>query len=376
MTNTIKFLDLNTSHSQVRGALDDVWEQAIETSGFIGGKNVDLFEADFAAYSDAAHCIGVGNGTDALELILDALGIGQGDEVIVPANTFVATAEAVARVGATPVFVDVDPETALITGATVAPAITDATKAVMAVHLYGQMVNMDDVLAVCEPAGVKVVEDSAQGHGATWRGRRAGSIGIAAGFSFYPGKNLGALGDGGAVTTNDAELAEAIRSRANHGRSLESKYEHDVLGRNSRLDGLQAAALRIKLAELDRWNEGRRNAAALYRKDLPESFVPYVEMQDARSVYHLFVVRTTVVPREVVGEALVAEGIQWGIHYPIPCHLQRPFRTEQIPSHPVSEEQAGQIMSLPMHPHLTPAEVERVCSVLASVEASYNGSQD
>ncbi len=375
MSNTIKFLDLNTTHAQVRGALDDAWVQAIETSGFIGGKNVDLFEAEFAAYCDADHCIGVGNGTDALELILDALGIGAGDEVIVPANTFIATAEAVARVGATPVFVDVDPTTALITGANIAPALTAATKAVMAVHLYGQTVNMDDVLAVCDPAGVKVIEDSAQGHGATWRGRRAGSMGIAAGFSFYPGKNLGALGDGGAVTTNDADLAEAIRSRANHGRSLNSKYEHDVLGRNSRLDGFQASALRIKLAELDRWNEGRRNAAELYRKNLPASFVPYVEMEDARSVYHLFVVRTTVVPRDVVGEGLVAEGIQWGIHYPIPCHTQTPFRADVVPSIPVSEEQSVQIMSLPMHPHLTPAEVERVCAVLAAIEADHAGSQ-
>ncbi len=370
MTNPVKFLDLHTTHSQVRPALDEAWNQALETSGFVGGKHVDLFEAEFAAYCEADYCVGVGNGTDALELILDALEIGPGDEVIVPANTFIATAEAVARVGATPIFVDVDPTTALITGETVAPAITERTKAVMAVHLYGQTVNMDDLLAVCDPAGVKVIEDSAQGHGATWRGRRAGSMGIAAGFSFYPGKNLGALGDGGAVTTNDAALAEVIRSKANHGRKLDTKYEHHVLGRNSRLDGFQAAALRIKLAELDRWNEGRRNAAALYRKFLPESFVPYVEMEDAKSVYHLFVVRTTKVDRDTVGAALQAEGIQWGIHYPIPCHIQVPFMVEDNPTFPVSEEQAVQIMSLPMHPHLTPAEVERVCAVLASVEAA------
>lgn len=371
MNESIKFLDLGTSHAQVRDALDDVWASTLGTNGFVGGKAVELFEADFAAYCGAEHCVGVANGTDALELILAGLGIGAGDEVIVPANTFIATAEAVATSGATPVFVDVDPVTGLIDAANISPAITSATKAVMAVHLYGQTVNMTEIREVCDPAGVLVIEDAAQAHGASWRGKRAGSMGVAAGFSFYPGKNLGALGDGGAITTNDGELAERMRQLANHGRSLNSRYEHDVIGRNSRLDALQAAALRVKLAELDRWNKSRHNAAQTYERKLPASFVPYREAEGADSVYHLFVVRTTVVNRDVVGAALADAGIGWGIHYPIPCHLQAPLRVAGQAALPVSESHAPQLMSLPMHPHLTPADVERVCAVLAEVQARH-----
>lgn len=362
----IRFLDLAATHAEVRPALEEIWEETMNSNGFIGGNHLEAFESEFADYCQSTHCIGVANGTDALELILRGLSIQPGDEVIVPTNTFIATAEAVVNLGATPIFVDVDPLTALITAEHIRAAITPRTVAVMVVHLYGQMANMDEILAVTDAAGIALIEDSAQAHGATWNGKRAGSFGVAAGFSFYPGKNLGALGDGGAVTTSDADLAERVRSIANHGRSLESRYHHDIVGRNSRLDGLQAAALRIKLAELDRWNQQRRSVAKFYNAMLPERFVPYIEAPLAESVYHLFVVQTVDESRDVVGARLGDANIGWGIHYPVPCHRQKPFVTDTTPDFEVADTQAPLILSLPMHPHISEQEVERVCAVLDS----------
>ncbi|MEM7274409.1 MAG: DegT/DnrJ/EryC1/StrS family aminotransferase [Actinomycetota bacterium] len=365
----IAFLDLAASHAPIRGRLDAAWSATVDRNGFVGGPEVAAFEEEFANYVGAPLCVGVSNGTDALELILDGLGIGPGDEVIVPANTFIATAEAVVRAGATPVFVDVDPTTALITGDHVRAALTPRTAAVMAVHLYGQMVDMTDLASVTDPAGVAIIEDAAQAHGATWDGRPAGSFGVAAGFSFYPGKNLGAFGDGGAVTTADSALAERIRSVANHGRSASSRYEHDHLGRNARMDGLQAAILRIKLAELDGWNKARREVASLYDARLDQRYRPFAEAAAAASVYHLYVVRCLDDERDVVTAVLDRHRIGWGVHYPVPCHRQTPFLTADGPAMlPVVDAQADQLLSLPMHPHLTIEEIDRVCGVLDELD--------
>lgn len=360
----IQFLDLRQSHDMIRTSLTEQWVNTLDANGFIGGTSVATFEDAFGRYCDTSYVVGVANGTDALELILTGLGIGSGHEVIVPANTFIATAEAVVRVGAKPTFVDVDPDTALMTPELVQAAMTERTAAVMAVHLYGQMMDMEGLLKVTQPRGIAVVEDAAQAHGATWNGRPAGSWGVAAGFSFYPGKNLGALGDGGAVTTNDHALATSIRSLANHGRSEHSKYDHDVVGRNSRLDGLQAAFLTVKLDELDNWTKCRREAAALYDRLLPDSFTPIKQADKAVGVYHLYVVRSEKVSRQEVGEALTENDIGWGIHYPVPCHRQRPYRDQIVEHLPVTDAQSNQILSLPMHPHLADAEIELVCDVL------------
>ena len=366
MSSRISFLDLAASHRELRPALDQRWCEIVGSSGFVGGEAVDHFERDFANYCGATQAIGVANGTDALELILQGLGIGGGDEVIVPSNTFIATAEAVVRCGATPVYVDVDPATALVDDDIVRAALTPHTAAVMAVHLYGQAVDVAALRAVTDPAGVMVIEDAAQAHGARSGGRRVGSLGVAAAFSFYPGKNLGALGDGGAVTTDDPVLAANIRSMANHGRSIRSRYEHDLVGRNSRLDGLQAAFLRVKLGHLDEWNVRRRVVAGLYRELLPDRFSPFTVTEPSAHAFHLFVVRCAM-DRELVGKALSAADIDWGIHYPVPCHQQAPYRAEAGLELAVVEELAGEIISLPMHPHLDAADVERVCEVLGDV---------
>ncbi len=363
----IPFVDLAAINDQVRAALDEAWSETLRTGGFVGGQAVEAFEQEFAHYCQAEHCIGVANGTDALELILAGLDIGHGDEVIVPANTFVATAEAVVRVGAVPVFVDVDPDTALITGDIVRAALTERTAAVMAVHLYGQPVDVDDVSLVTERAGVALIEDAAQAHGAELRNRRVGSLGIAAGFSFYPAKNLGALGDGGAITTQDSELAGRLRVLANHGRSSGSRYEHEVVGRNSRLDGLQASVLSAKLKRLDEANHARQVAAEQYRRLLPDIVKPLGVAEAATSVYHLFVVRCAI-DREQVGQALTDAGIGWGLHYPVACHLQVGYQDGATKPLPASEELADTILSLPMHPHLSLGEIERVCLTLSSLE--------
>lgn len=360
----IPFLDLVADHAEVRDELDAAWSQAVDTGGLIGGQVVTDFEDQFAAYQQSDICIGVGNGTDALELILAAAGIGPGDEVIIPANTFIATAEAVVRCGADVTFADVDPETLLITGDTISAAVTPRTAAVMAVHLYGQMVDLDDVGAAVSRHQLALVEDAAQAHGASWNGVRAGSSGLAAGFSFYPGKNLGALGDGGAVVTNDPALAETIRSMSNHGRSSHSKYHHDLLGRNSRLDALQARALSIKLERLDDWNDARRSAAGWYRKHLPSTVRPLTIRDQSLAVHHLGVIEVPEGTRDEIGAALDAAKVGWGIHYPVPCHQQVPFQAGPDVSMPITEAAASRILSLPMHPHLTEDDVVRVAEVL------------
>ncbi|MDQ5855934.1 MAG: DegT/DnrJ/EryC1/StrS family aminotransferase [Actinomycetota bacterium] len=364
---SVPFLDLPGVNNGLREEFDLAWKTVLGHSGYIGGPEVERFECEFASYCGARACIGVANGTDALELILAGLGIGRGDEVILPANTFIATAEAVCATGARPRFVDVCPDTLLIDPDAVEAAISPSTAAIIAVHLYGQMVEPERISAIAAAHGLALIEDAAQAHGARHRGTTAGSVGVAAGFSFYPGKNLGALGDGGAVVTSDLALAERIRSIANHGRSAADRYLHDFVGRNSRLDTLQAALLSAKLPRLDAGNARRAAAMAAYREMLPQRCTPVTVAPGAEPVYHLAVIQVD--DRRQVGDALTAAGIGWGVHYPIPCHQQPALAAlhESLPvaqKLPVAERAASRILSVPMSPTLTVGQVARVCDVL------------
>jgi dTDP-4-amino-4,6-dideoxygalactose transaminase len=362
---TVPFLDLGRLHGELREDLDLAWKAVLTHGRFVGGPEVAAFESAFAEYCGTRHCVGVANGTDALELILAGLGIGAGDEVIVPANTFVATAEAVCNAGASPRFVDVRPDTLLVDPAAVAAAITPRTAAVMAVHLFGQMADVDALAAIASQYGLALIEDAAQAHGARHRGRRAGSCGTAAAFSFYPGKNLGALGDGGAVVCDDAELDGRIRRLADHGRSAADRHIHDVSGRNSRLDTFQAAALRIKLTRLDRMNQARAELVERYRRGLPDWCTPVAVDPAGEPVYHLAVVQ--VPKRSTVTAALDAAGIAWALHYPVPCHLQPAFARYTDGRLPVAEAAAGRILSLPLSPTMQPEQVDHVCKALSDV---------
>lgn len=364
IVDSVAFLDLSAVNGALHGEYELAWKRVLEHGRFVGGPEVEQFESTFAAYCETAACVGVGSGTDALELILAGLGIGPGDEVIVPTNTFVSTTEAVCAVGARPRFVDVLPDTLLIDPDAVAAAVNSATAAVIAVHLFGQMSDLGALFPVARRNGLAVIEDAAQAHGARLRGRRAGSVGVAGAFSFYPGKNLGGLGDGGAVVTHDAELAASVRQRANHGRATADRYRHDLRGRNSRLDTLQAAMLLVKLAHLDNANLARRRVMDRYRRQLPPSCRPIATCPAAESVYHLAVIR--VQDRAAVTAELDRQRIGWGIHYPIPCHRQ-PAYQEFIESLPVAERAADEMLSLPMSPTLTDVQVDRVCEVLWKV---------
>ena len=362
-SSPISFLDLGALHAPLREELDKAWNETINGSAFIGGEAVANFEQEWAKYCGSEHCVGVANGTDALELVLAGLGVGPGDEVIVPANTFVATAEAVVTVGATPVFVDVDPATLLITVVGIEEAITASTKAVMVVHLFGQVPDMDAIMALTDSAGIHVVEDSAQAHGATFDGRPAGSFGAAATFSFYPGKNLGALGDGGAVVTNSEDLATEIRTLANHGRG--SHLLHTHRGRNSRLDGLQAAALTIKARHLDRWNAKRRLVHQSYMERLDGSVEMLQTLPGSEPVHHLEVIR--VPDRDGMKAHLAERNIQTGIHYALPCHKHPAFAEFDTTPLPVAEAAAEQQLSIPMHPTLTMTEVDVVADAVLEI---------
>ncbi len=370
----IPFLDLAGQHAEIANQLDEAWAKVTSTNGFIGGSYVAAFEAEYAKYCGTSECVGVANGTDAIELILRGLGIGPGDEVIVPANTFVATVEAVVDAGATPVFVDVADDTLLVTAAHIEAALTPRTAAAIVVHLYGQMPDMDAISAVTDEAGIVLIEDAAQAQGAAWRDRRAGSWGRAASFSFYPGKNLGAFGDAGAVTTDDAELTNRIRSLGDHGRRLGTKHEHALSGVNSRLDALQAAILSIKLERLDDWNSRRRAAADYYRELLRGTDIRVLHTApEATPIHHLEIVRVS--DRDAVTSALDAHGIGWGLHYPIPCHQQNPFTRFAHGPCMITERAAREILSVPMFPTITRREVERVCEILiAAGQGSPSGT--
>jgi dTDP-4-amino-4,6-dideoxygalactose transaminase len=362
---SVPFLDLGGVNNGLREDFDLAWKTVLDHGHFVGGPEVERFESEFASYCEAKACIGVANGTDALELILSGLGIGRGDEVIVPTNTFIATAEAVCATGARPRFVDVCPDTLLIDPAAAEAAINSSTAAIIAVHLYGQMVDPEPISAIAAAHGLALIEDAAQAHGARHRGTSASSVGIAAGFSFYPGKNLGALGDGGAVVTSDLALADRIRSMANHGRSVTDRYLHDLAGRNSRLDTLQAALLSAKLPRLNAGNAQRAAAMTAYREMLPQGCLPISVQPGAAPVYHLAVIQVD--DRSKVGATLTAAGIGWGVHYPIPCHQQPALAGRYEPvsdDFAVAERAAGRILSLPMSPTLTVDQVARVCDVL------------
>ncbi len=363
----VSFLDLKKINARYRDELATACADVIDSGWYIQGSQLKAFEKEFGEYCGSRHCIGVGNGLDALILILEgykALGImAEGDEVIVPANTYIATLLAVSKAGMIPVMVEPDMQTYNIDPAKMKEAITAKTKAVMAVHLYGQLANMDAICALAAEHGLKVIEDSAQAHGAVCNGRRAGNLGDASGFSFYPGKNLGALGDGGAVTTDDNALATVIRALGNYG--SEEKYAHRYKGINSRLDEVQAAMLCVKLRHLDADNARRREIAKRYREEINNELLvlPQVKFEE-QHVWHLFVVRC--LKRNELQQFLQKQGIQTLIHYPTAPHQQGAYSEFSEMSWPVTEEIHAQALSLPISPVLTDEEVEQVIMAVNS----------
>ncbi len=362
----IPFLDLHAAYLELQEELDAACRRVLSSGWYILGGEVEAFESEFAAYCGARHCIGASNGLDALELILRGYGIGAGDEVIVPANTFIATWLAVSRVGAVPVPVEPDERRHTIRAEQVAPAISPRTRAVMPVHLYGQPAEMQPICELARAHGLKVIEDAAQAHGARYRGKRCGSLGDAAGFSFYPGKNLGAFGDAGAVVTDDPDLAERLRRLRSYGSAV--KYRHETVGFNARLDALQAALLRVKLARLDDWNQRRRQVAIRYCEGLPRSsslVLPHAA-EGMEHVWHLFVIRHP--QRDDLQRHLSAAGVETLIHYPIPPHRSGAYADCGFKEgdFPVTERISTTVLSLPMGPHLTPAMQERVMEAVAS----------
>ncbi len=360
----VPFVDLGWQHREVERDVRAGFDRVFETTSFIDGPPVAEFEEAFAAACGADHCVGVSNGTDAIELALRAIGVGVGDEVIIPANTFIATAEAVVRSGADVALVDCDEESLLIDAEAAIAAIGPRTRAVIGVHLYGQMAPLEAIVDAASAAGVAVLEDAAQAQGATRHGRGIGSFGVAAPTSFYPGKNLGAYGDAGAVVTNDAGVAEAVSVMRNHGSSR--RYHHDQFGCNARLDTLQAVVLGAKLRRLPVWNDLRREAALRYEEllsDVEGLRLPSVAAGNTH-VWHLYVVR--VPQRDRVLDALHGAGVSAAIHYPVPVHLHGAYAGlgQGLGSHPVAERAAGEILSLPMFPGITCAQQEQVAAAL------------
>lgn len=354
----VQFVALERQHATIAGELKAAFARVLSSSAFTLGEEVEQFEVEFADYTEVAHCVGVASGTAALSLTLRAYGIGRGDEVIVPAHTFIASALAVAHAGAMPVLCDVKEGSGLIDPDAARAAVGPRTAAILAVHLYGQTCDMAAIDALAKPRGVLVLEDAAQAHGARYRGRSAGSLGAAAAFSFYPSKNLGALGDGGAVCTDDDVLAARVRRLRNLGQR--SKGEHVELGYNERLDGLQAALLRVKLAHLDEWNRARRAHAGVYRESLPAQTRLLDEDPDSPCTYHLFPIRVR--DREAMATALGARGVQTGVHYTPAVH-GHPAWGDRPPIHgdvPRAEAWAAEELSLPIHPALRADEIQRV----------------
>ncbi len=368
----IPFVDLQSQYQSIKAEADAAVLAVMQRGDFVLGGAVTDFERLFAEYCGAKYAVGVDSGYSALELIVRAYGIGPGDEVITAANTFIATTLAISNTGATPVLVDIDPETYNIDPAKIAAAITPRTRAIMPVHLYGQPVDMDPIMALARKHGLYVFEDAAQGSGARYKGRRVGSLGHAAGFSFYPGKNLGAYGDGGMVVTDDAEIAEKVRLLRNIGQRV--KYYHEVKGFNHRLDTIQAAVLKVKLPHLDGWNAERRRAAASYAEMLADLPLITPHTADyAEHIFHLYVVR--VHNREPLMEYLKEKGIATGLHYPIPIHLQ-PAYSElgyKAGDFPITEAYAETILSLPIFPELTD---EKVAYVVDAIRAFYQAHPD
>jgi dTDP-4-amino-4,6-dideoxygalactose transaminase len=361
----VPFLDLKKQYASISGDITRAMGQVIEQTAFAGGSFVARFEEEFAEYCQCQESIGVGSGTEALWLVLAALGIGTGDEVITVPNTFIATAEAISNCGAQPVFVDVDPTTYTLNPELLEAAITPRTKAIIPVHLYGQVADMDRLMDIATAHGLQVIEDACQAHGAEYKGRKAGSMGIAGCFSFYPGKNLGAYGDAGGIVTNDAGLATKLRSLRDHGQSR--KYHHDYIGWNSRMDGLQAAILSVKLKHLSSWNESRRQHAAAYGRKLAglQGIRLPEEADFAKHIYHVYAIH--VQERARLMAALSAKGIQSAIHYPVPVHLQRAYQSLGLKRglFPVAEKHADEQLSLPMFPELSEPQIDAVVETLA-----------
>ncbi|MEP0828423.1 MAG: DegT/DnrJ/EryC1/StrS family aminotransferase [bacterium] len=357
----IKFLDLKAQYESIRGEIDSAIAETISSSSFILGPRVSAFEKNFAAYCGCTEAVALNSGTSALHLILKALGVGPGDEVITAANTFIATVASIIYTGARPVLVDIDPRTRNIDLDKLPAAVNPRTKVIMPVHLYGRMVDMERLNSLANKNSLWVVEDACQAHGAKFRGKPAGSYGLAAAFSFYPGKNLGACGEGGAVTTSDKELARKIRILRDHG--SERKYYHDTIGYNARMEGLQGAILDVKLRHLDRWNQERNRVASRYRVNL--SSLPLglpSESSDYYQVYHQFVIETD--RRDDLQKFLADCGVPTMIHYPVPVHKQKAFVETGLKtgSLPVTERLAERILSLPIYPELTDQQVDYISS--------------
>lgn len=357
----INFLDLNAQYLTIKDEVNAAIQKVLDTSAYVLGPSVKAFEEDFAKAHNAKYCVGVNNGTSALHIALWALGIQQGDEVIVPANTFFATPESVSLCGATPIFADCDAEYYNMDPASVEKAVTKKTKAIIAVHLYGQPADLDPIREIAEKHKLLLIEDCAQSHLAEYKGRSIGTHGICGCFSFYPGKNLGAYGEGGAVITNDEKLYKKMLVIRDHGSA--EKYYHDIVGHNYRLEGIQGAVLGVKLKYLPKWTDARRKNAALYSsflKDCKQVVCPK-EMKGVKHVYHLYVVR--VQKRDELAKFLKDNGIFTGIHYPIPCHLQKAYASlpNKKGDFPVSEKYAGEIISLPMFAELKENEIKYVC---------------
>jgi len=360
----VPFVDLKAQYESMREEIMQAIVNVVEDTAFVGGKYVQRFEEEFAAYCNRKYAVGVSSGTSALQLALIALGVGRGDEVITAANTFIATTEAISHAGASVRLVDIDPESYTIDPSKIEEAITKRTKAIIPVHLYGQPADMDPILEIAAKHGLKVLEDAAQAHGAEYKGRKVGSLGDAAAFSFYPAKNLGAYGDAGIVVTDDKDVADTIRLYSNHGRR--SANDHAVEGFNERLDGIQASILSAKLRQLDRWNQMRREAARRYDellKDLPVKAPK--EMPYAKHIYHLYVIR--IAERDRIKEILASKSVGCGLHYPTPIHLLDAYKylRKQRGSYPVTEEAAAEILSLPMYPEIAEEQQKYVVDCIA-----------
>lgn len=367
--SNIPFFNLRDGTQKIRAEIDEAIARVIDSTAFVLGPEVSNFEEEFSAYCGARYCAGVSSGTAALHLALLGYGIGPGDEVITVPNTFIATVEAIAMTGARPVLVDVLGDTHLMDPVRIEEAVTDRTRAVVPVHLFGQCCDMDSIMELAAKKELVVIEDACQAHGAAYKGKKAGSLGHAAAFSFYPSKNLGAFGEGGAVTTSDEELMKRVKALRHHAQF--AKNVHAEIGYNYRLDSLQAAVLRVKLRYLDECNDRRRALADRYRTNLGGTgYALPVEKPDRRHVYHLFTVGCT--DKEAVGNALTDAGIGWGQHYPTPVHLQPAFSELGATNgkYPVAERLMRGIVSLPMFPELEEEAVDRVCEVLRAVEST------
>jgi dTDP-4-amino-4,6-dideoxygalactose transaminase len=365
----IPFGNLKEQYHSIKREIDQAILGVLESSQFVLGPEVAAFEREFAAYCGTREGIGVNSGTSALHLALLAAGVGPGDEVVTVPFTFVATVAAICYTGATPVYVDIDPASYTMDPAKLEAAITPRTKVILPVHLYGHPADMDPILEIARRRGIVVIEDAAQAHGSQYKGRPVGSLGDMACYSFYPGKNLGAFGEGGMVVSSNPEYAGFIRMMRDWGQS--KRYYHDLRGFNYRLEGIQGAILRVKLRHLEDWTEARRANAAIYRETLAASGIGLPrEMAHARHVYHVYAVR--VPNRDAVVQAMAAAGVQTGIHYPIPVHLQNAYRDAKYPegSFPVSETVAREVLSLPMFPELTRAQIEEVSAAMQSALAA------